>query len=193
FQEPKAGNAAHFPIYSGYVIATPASKGGVEVQVPYTGVKGDIAKVPIADQDMGFPRFAIYNAQNEVVSDEVTGDLVADMKTTFPGVMIRLGSHTPDRQIRVYDDKKEFRGFVSSTFAGPAFGYAGRNENVDSEGNLAMAQFIWRGRVFASANATAPVQLPSGTYSIVAASQHKLSKGAYPADFEVFNLGNIKF
>ncbi|KAG0008706.1 hypothetical protein BGZ82_004500, partial [Podila clonocystis] len=45
FQEPKAGNAAHFPIYSGYVIATPASKGGVEVQVPYTGVKGDIAKV----------------------------------------------------------------------------------------------------------------------------------------------------
>ncbi|KAF9209499.1 hypothetical protein BGZ59_010092, partial [Podila verticillata] len=39
FKEPKAGSAAQFPIYSGYVIATPASKGGVEVQVPYTGVK----------------------------------------------------------------------------------------------------------------------------------------------------------
>ncbi|KAF8928655.1 hypothetical protein BGZ52_003062, partial [Haplosporangium bisporale] len=193
FKEPKAGNAAQFPIYSGYVVATPSSKGGVEVQVPYTGVKGDIAKVPIADRDLNFPRLGVSNAKDVLVSDEVKGDLVADMKTTFPTILTRIGSHSPDRQIRVYDAQKTFKGFVSSHVEGAAFGYAGRDKHVDSKGNLVFGQWIWKGKVFASANATAPVQLPSGTYNIVVASQHKLSKGEYPADFEVFNLGNIKF
>ncbi|KAF9575948.1 hypothetical protein EC968_000910 [Mortierella alpina] len=46
FTEPKAGKAAHFPIYSGYVVATPSSKGSVAVHVPYTGLKGDVSQVP---------------------------------------------------------------------------------------------------------------------------------------------------
>ncbi|KAG0332563.1 hypothetical protein BG004_001194, partial [Podila humilis] len=194
FKEPSAGNAAHFPIYSGYVVATPKSKGGVVVQVPYTGVKGDIAKVPIADTDLGFPRFALYNGNNELIDGEVKGDLTVDMKTQFPAVLVRLGSHTPSREIRVYDAKKTFVGYVNSAIGGPAFGHAGRHTNKDSTtGELVFNTYIWKGQVFASTNATAPILLPSGTYSLVAAFQHKLSAGVYPQNYEIHELGNVTF
>ncbi|KAF9943317.1 hypothetical protein BGZ65_001109, partial [Modicella reniformis] len=55
FQEPKNGSAEQFPIYSGYIVATPDSQGGVAVHVPYTGLKGDISKVPIMDTSLEFP------------------------------------------------------------------------------------------------------------------------------------------
>ncbi|KAF9369446.1 hypothetical protein CPB97_003593, partial [Podila verticillata] len=37
----------------------------------------------------------------------------------------------------------------------------------------------------------APMMVPSGTYQIIVASQKKLTKGFYPADYEVFDMGNI--
>ncbi|KAI8601648.1 peptidase S8/S53 domain-containing protein, partial [Dissophora ornata] len=55
FSEPKSGNADEFPLYSGYIIATPASMDGVAVHIPYTGLKGDVSKVPIMDTDNKFP------------------------------------------------------------------------------------------------------------------------------------------
>ncbi|KAG0332564.1 hypothetical protein BG004_001195 [Podila humilis] len=193
FKEPSAGNAAHFPIYSGYVIATPNTKGGVAVQVPYTGMKGSISKVPIADRDLGYPRFGISNSTDHLISDEVSGDLVTDMKTQFPTILVRMGSHTPDRQIRVYNAAKtEFLGFVESHKEGSAFGYAGRNEFKDSDGNLAVGQWIWKGKVFPTGTSTAAIQLASGTYHIVVAHQFKFTKDAYPKNYEVYPLGNIK-
>ncbi|KAF9310374.1 hypothetical protein BG003_008646, partial [Podila horticola] len=193
FTEPKAGKAAQFPIYSGYVVATPSSKGGVAVHVPYIGVKGDIAKVPIADTDLGFPNVATADATgklNDLPKDPITFDL----KTNTPAVLIRLGSHTPDRQIRVYDDKKNFKGFIYTADLGAAFGYKGRDTYYDTNNNLVFYPYIWTdAKVVASKNATeVPVSLPDGTYNIVSANQHKLSKGAYPADFEVFDLGSYK-
>ncbi|KFH62359.1 hypothetical protein MVEG_11569 [Podila verticillata NRRL 6337] len=193
FKEPKAGNAAQFPIYSGYVVATPSSKGGVAVHVPYLGVKGDIAKVPIADTDLKFPQVATVDAQGNM-TDLPKGPITFDLKTNTPAVLIRLGSHTPDRQIRVYDDKKNFKGFVYTADLGAAFGYKGRDTYYDSNNNLVFSAYVWKdAKVVASENSTeVPVSLPDGTYNIVSANQHKLSKGAYPADFEVFDLGSFK-
>ncbi|KAG0352642.1 hypothetical protein BGX24_007506, partial [Mortierella sp. AD032] len=36
-----------------------------------------------------------------------------------------------------------------------------------------------------------PVQLPAGKYQLVVASQRKLSKGVYPADYEIFDMGSF--
>ncbi|KAF9423317.1 hypothetical protein BGZ76_003668, partial [Entomortierella beljakovae] len=62
FKEPKKGCASDWPMYSGWVVATPKSKGGVAVSVPYIGVKGDIRNVPMMDTTLGFPFLNLANA-----------------------------------------------------------------------------------------------------------------------------------
>ncbi|KAF9399948.1 hypothetical protein BGZ94_005575, partial [Podila epigama] len=100
FKEPKAGKASQFPLYSGYVLATPSSKGGVAVSVPYTGIKGDISKVPIMDTDLDFPFMGYLNATNDFNEIPADKKFVFDLNKNRPAVAIRLASHTPDRQIR---------------------------------------------------------------------------------------------
>ncbi|KAF9575160.1 hypothetical protein EC968_004096 [Mortierella alpina] len=190
FQEPKAGNAAQFPIYSGFVVATP-QKGNVAVHVPYTGLKGDVSKVPIMDTTKGFPAALLADAEGNL--KDIPADYTFDLKNNRPVFMTRLGSHTPDFSIRVFDDKKVFRGYVNTANAGNAFGWSGRQKNLDDEGKLVYTPWVWTGKVMTSTNATAPVTLAAGTYEIVVASQKKLTKGNYPADYEIFNLGSIKF
>ncbi|KAG0341819.1 hypothetical protein BG004_005891 [Podila humilis] len=193
FKEPKA-KAASFPLYSGYIIATPSSKGGVPVSVPYTGIKGDISKVPIMDTDTGFPAIGYLNATNGFNDIPTSGDFIFDLKKNRPVVATRLGSHTPDRQIRVYDANKKFAGFMYSANLGPAFGPRGRDANRDEKGNMVFDLWLWQGQVLPTANVTAiPKTLASGSYSLVVASQRKFTKGEYPADFEVFDLGSVKF
>ncbi|ORZ28730.1 peptidase S8/S53 domain-containing protein, partial [Lobosporangium transversale] len=102
FKEPKKGDAFSFPLYSGFVVATPKSKGGVAVHVPYTGIKGDIAKVPTLDTDNGFPMLLSVksNGQLTPITPEYQFNLAMD---EWPAVITRLGSHTPDLSIRIFD------------------------------------------------------------------------------------------
>ncbi|KAF9182447.1 hypothetical protein BGZ51_000691 [Haplosporangium sp. Z 767] len=190
FKQPKKGNAAQFPIYSGFVVATP-QKGNVPVHIPYTGLKGDVSKVPIMDTTKGFP--AALHVDGEGNLHDIAKDYKFDMVKNRPVFLTRLGSHTPNFTIRVFDDKKVFRGFVNTLNAGSAVGWSGRQLDTDDENKMVFTPWIWTGKVLPTANTTAPITLPSGTYEIVVASQKKLTKGAYPADYEVFNLGSIRF
>ncbi|KAG0050364.1 hypothetical protein BGZ83_004866 [Gryganskiella cystojenkinii] len=192
FSEPKAGKASQFPIYSGFAIATPSSKGGVAVHVPYTGLKGDVSKVPIMDVDLKFPKFEAVN----LASGNLTAlpkDLTFDFKSTLPVFTTRFGSHTPSAEIRIFDAKKNsFVGFLAMK-KNTAVGWSGRQKNVDDDGDLIVNHWIWSGEVITSANSTLPVALPSGTYNVVIASQRKLTKGEYPKDYETFEFKGIKF
>ncbi|KAG0276751.1 hypothetical protein BGZ95_007097 [Linnemannia exigua] len=191
FTEPKNGDAKHFPIYSGYVVATPSNEGSPAVHVPYIGLKGDVRNVPIIDKDAGLPVvFAKANGKYEVP----TANYEFNFKTSFPSVAVRYGSHTPNASIRIFDAKtKTFLGYVNSRNFGAAVGPSGRMVNLDKFNQLNVRRFDWRGEVFATEDITAkPVQLAAGSYNIVVASQKKLTKGAYPADFEIYDLGNVK-
>ncbi|KAI1315506.1 hypothetical protein EDD11_000687 [Mortierella claussenii] len=191
FSEPKNGDASQFPIYSGYVVATP-EKSNVAVHVPYTGLKGDVRNIPIMDTDLKFPTLKLKDSTGAL--KDVPSDFTFDLKTSKPVVQTRLGSHTPLFSIRVFDEKKNFQGFLSSeSDAGAVSNWVGRQKNVDDLGHLVFSSFTWTGKVLPTANTTEAVTLPSGTYQIVVASQKKLTQGAYPADFEIFDLGNVKF
>ncbi|KAF9979452.1 hypothetical protein BGZ65_006547 [Modicella reniformis] len=190
FTEPKKGSATNFPIYSGYVVATPEN-GNVAVQIPYTGLKGDVAKVAIMDTDKKFPALGKVDSKGKLSA--APENLTFDLSKEKLVVQTRIGSHTPNLSIRVFDDKQAFKGFLSSQNIGNAIGWAGRQKDLDDKGNLVFSNWVWGGKVLPAANATATVSLPSGSYNLVVASQKKLTKGDYPADFETFNLGNIKF
>ncbi|KAF9397202.1 hypothetical protein BGX21_009102, partial [Mortierella sp. AD011] len=191
FTEPKKGKASQFPLYSGFIVATPKSKGGVAVHVPYTGVKGDIRKVPIMDTDSGLPLLQIIDKDDTFY--EIPKDFIFDLKANKTAILTRLGSHSPDATIRVYEKAtNKFVGFVDSENNGAAFGALGRNRDYESDGSFSFNTYIWSGQVFTTEDKTkTPVQLPGGTYVIEIASQKKFTKGKYPADFEVFNLGAV--
>ncbi|KAF9980996.1 hypothetical protein BGZ75_007758 [Mortierella antarctica] len=194
FKEPKKGKASEFPIYSGYIIATPNSKGGIPVHVPYTGLKGDVSKVPMQDTVQGFPSLM---AQQDWKVVEIPAKTVFDLTDPenaelVPVIASRLGSHTPNFTIRVFDNKKKFVGYLFSSSLGRAFGWAGRVSSTSFHGKLMFSRWTWEGQVITDADPILePVTLPSGTYQVVVASQKKLTKGAYPADYEVFDLGKI--
>ncbi|KAF9121172.1 hypothetical protein BGW39_010785 [Mortierella sp. 14UC] len=126
FKEPKAGDAKQFPLYSGYVVATPSTEGSPSVHVPYIGLKG---------------------------------------------------------QVR--------HGYAISATNGAALGPTGRQRNL-TDGQLSVVLYDWHGLVLESEDVTAePVQLGPGAYNIVVASMQKLTKGVYPADYEIFDLGKF--
>ncbi|KAG0351065.1 hypothetical protein BGZ54_003432, partial [Gamsiella multidivaricata] len=199
FTEPKRGKAADWPLYSGFVVATPRSEGGVAVHIPYTGIKGDIRDMPIQDTSLGFPKLKRLDIST---GQPVERHLDRDDK---PVILSRFGSHSPDATIRIYDGFAggDFIGFLTSKDGGPAFGAAGRTKNVDSTtGQLAFTQYTWEGLVLPAENTTlAPIRLPISPenstspfhyYRIVVASQKKLTKGNYLEDFEIFDLGPVR-
>ncbi|KAG9060952.1 hypothetical protein KI688_007779 [Linnemannia hyalina] len=192
FTEPKKGNAKQFPLYSGYVIATPSNEGSPAVHVPYIGLKGAVRDVPMIDASVGAPGLA-YTKASGAIADLPEGKFTFNFKTAAPTIQVRYGSHSPDATIRVYDAKtKAFLGFVNSRMEGPAFGATGRMTNLDENSNLSIRNFDWHGQVFKTENSTAtPVQVAAGSYNLVVASQKKLTKGAYPADFEIFELPTV--
>ncbi|KAG0285018.1 hypothetical protein BGZ98_005691, partial [Dissophora globulifera] len=195
FKEPKSGKASQFPLYSGFVVATPKSKGGIAVHVPYTGIKGSISKVPIFDVDNGLPAVLLIN--DGQFYEPPTGDFTYDLVNDFPAVITRLGSHTPDLQLRVYSaDMSTFLGFISTTNRGAAFGWQGRDKNVDTNGQFVFNTWIWGGQVFKAENLdTPPKQLAAGTYRIVAGAQRKFRPNKdFPSaqNFEVYDLGVYK-
>ncbi|ORZ17539.1 peptidase S8/S53 domain-containing protein [Lobosporangium transversale] len=194
FKEPKKGDASEFPLYSGYVVAIPKTKGGVAVHVPYTGVKGDIAKVPIFDTDSGFPLLRAHQADDSL--EEVTPDYQFNLTSTkLPAILTRLGSHTPEFSIRIFDDKKNFVGYARAHRSGLVqfFGWLGRDPTYRNDGSLYFNTWIWDGMYTKTTDPSeTPVLLSRhGVYSLVVAAQHKLSKGAYPKDFETHEFSNI--
>ncbi|KAF9423318.1 hypothetical protein BGZ76_003669, partial [Entomortierella beljakovae] len=193
FKEPKKGDAKVWPLYSGYVIATPKSKGGIPVHVPYTGIKGDIRNVPIMDTDLGLPAALLINEEDKF--EDIPKDYVFDFGAKKFAALIRLGSHSPDSSIRVVDSKsKKFVGFLYSENLRGAFGPLGRNPGHNDDGSLSFHTFVWAGQVVATPEVNAiPTLVQSGSYDIVVAAQKKLTKGAYPADFEVYNIATVKY
>ncbi|KAG0244231.1 hypothetical protein BGX31_009627, partial [Mortierella sp. GBA43] len=186
FKEPKKGKSSQFPIYSGFIIATPQSKGGVAVHVPYTGVKGDAAKIPIFDK--GYPVLMIRRAGRE---EPALKDASVDFATSFPSVNARLGSHSPDVTVRVFESGSgKFVGFVDTANRGPGFGAVGRNYNLD--GGPTVYRWVWNGFVYTKKSASSkPTRVADGKYRIEIAAQKKLSKGDYPKDYVRENLGTI--
>ncbi|KAF9999249.1 hypothetical protein BGZ80_006610, partial [Entomortierella chlamydospora] len=155
---------------------------------------GDIRKVPIEDTDLGFPALQVSDGNGGY--KDIPANTVFDLTTvnaTVPIVLSRLGSHTPDFTIRVFDsNKKNFIGYLVSNDQGSAVGYRGRDADVDeTTGELVFEPYTWQGGVIASENSTTTVTVPSGTYDIVVASQKKFTKGHYPSDYEVFDLGKV--
>ncbi|KAG0286091.1 hypothetical protein BGZ98_005209, partial [Dissophora globulifera] len=212
FTEPKKGVSSQFPIYSGFVVATPSTKGGIPVHVPYTGMKGDVAKVPIMDRDENVPNIPSSNTGDSFpamlalggpdgvsrvspgfsfrIINPISSKKSKDDSDYTPAVAIRLGSHTPDMTIRVFNTNNgKFEGFLYEHNKG-AFGMSGRNPTL-FDGIPDVTVWFWNGQVVKTESASAkPKLLSSGTYQIVVAAQKKFSKGVYPADFEIYDLGS---
>ncbi|CAO3574562.1 unnamed protein product [Mortierella alpina] len=192
FKAPKGVDESEFPLYSGYIVATPSSKNGVAVHVPYAGLSADAAKVPIMDTDSGLPTL-MYMDDGDMLKEIKESNMTFDLTTKTPVIVTRLGSHTPDLSIRIRDaDTKIFQGFAWSDSLGPAFGWSGRDKDLDDNGFKKFGSWMWTGQVFATKNMTMPrKQLPAGTYNIMVAAQRKLSMGEWPQDYEVYDLGDV--
>ncbi|KAG0309296.1 hypothetical protein BGZ99_000917 [Dissophora globulifera] len=209
FQEP-AGKTLDFLVYSGFVVATPSTKDGIAVHVPYTGMKGDVGKVPIMDKDEGLPGLSTptgidtFPAMVGISGDDLSWnrmspgylfDLTSDLPPFIPVIVARLESHTPDLTIRVFNtDTGKFEGFLFNYHSGSAVGPSGRTPaKVDVDGVFDYKYWTWYGYVVNTESPSAKERLlPSGTYTIVVAAQRKLSKGNYPVDFEVNDLGSYR-
>ncbi|KAF9087725.1 hypothetical protein BGX29_000698 [Mortierella sp. GBA35] len=198
FTEPATGDASQFPFYSGFVVATPSTAGAIAVHVPYTGMKGDVSKVPMMDTASGYPALSMTtNSAGKALVSIPRGfvfDLTRPNGTILPVIRTRLGSHSPDLTIRVHNEKDQLVGFLSSSGMGPAFGPSGRQMDIDEDTKAKkFVTWDWEGEIFLGDNATTSAQqiVPSGTYQIVVAAQKKFTKGNYPDDFEVYPLGPL--
>ncbi|GJJ78411.1 hypothetical protein EMPS_10770 [Entomortierella parvispora] len=191
FTEPSKGKASQWPIYSGFVVATPKSKNGVAVHVPYVGVKGDISKVPIIDtENTPFP--AVYEIESGDLYN-LPKNFKFDLNKYLPTIVTRIGSHSPDFTIRVRDAKHKFVGFINTINLGAGFGYRGRDSNIDEDtGEKANSLWVWDGTVYANEDLTlTPTVVPAGVYTLDVAAQRKFTKGSFPADYEVYEVGTI--
>jgi len=193
FTEPSKGKAAEWPIYSGFVVATPKSKGGVAVHVPYIGVKGDVSRVPIVDpENAPFP--VVYDIASGELNQLPSEKFVFNLKKSLPTIVTRLGSHSPDFTIRVRDaTTHKFVGFINTINAGAGFGYRGRDPNVNEQtGEQGNTLWVWDGTVYANEDLTlTPTAVPAGKYVLDVAAQRKFTKGSFPADYEVYEVGTI--
>ncbi|KAG0305495.1 hypothetical protein BGZ99_002050 [Dissophora globulifera] len=193
FKMPKKGDETQWPIYSGYVIATPNTAGSIAVHVPYTGLKGDFSKVPIEDTDLGAPFMYGKDADGfyAPVPPSRSFNLQGPVVDLTPVIITREGSHTPRFTIRVYDPNNFFLGYLYSPDLGLADVALGRNikyvENVEFD--EAFQSWTWLGEVQPE-GASNLVTLPSNSYRLEVASQRKFTSGVYPQDFEIFDLGS---
>ncbi|KAG0015422.1 hypothetical protein BGZ81_011696 [Podila clonocystis] len=133
----------------------------LSVRIPYAGVKGDIATVPIVDSDLGFPFIQINDVQQSPAKDQ---------KITFSKdevyLDIRLGSNMPDIRVTL-----TYMGYLNTTFR-PSRGPFGRIGNRDNGGNLEMYVYKWiGGQVFSDKSSTTPVTpAPGGAYKVLVAT-----------------------
>jgi hypothetical protein len=84
-----------------------------------------------------------------------------------------------------------FAGYLNTPSGVGAFA-SGRTANVDDNNKqVYRSTSWWERKVFIDRSATTPTAIPVGEYKVVVAAQHKLSKGDYPADFEVHDVAVI--
>ncbi|KAF8983237.1 hypothetical protein BGZ46_010609 [Entomortierella lignicola] len=194
FKEPATGKASEFPFYSGYIVATPQGKAAVPVRIPYAGVKGDIAKVPILDTDFGTPVLFVTNKNTGKVETIESGHKI-DWAVEQPVILTRLGSHTPELSLRLFEAKSGKQvGYLNTQYGALAAPF-GRNKNIDAKTNKPVYRtYGWyNGSVYTTLNATLPTAVPAGEYKVVVAAQRKLSSGKYPVDFEVYEVADVTF
>ncbi|KAF8940137.1 peptidase S8/S53 domain-containing protein [Dissophora ornata] len=192
FKEPSTGKAAEFPFYSGYIVATPQGKNAVPVRIPYAGVKGDVAKVPILDTDYGVPLFAVSNKKTGAITTVEKGHKL-DWAVETPYIYTRLGSHTPELSLRLVNASGKQVGYLNTQYGLPVSEF-GRSKNIDSKTGRPVIR-IWSwvdNTIYADRNATTSTAVPAGNYKVVVAAQRKLTKGKYPADFEVYEVADVK-
>ncbi|KAF9996733.1 hypothetical protein BGZ79_009548 [Entomortierella chlamydospora] len=205
FTEPSSGDASTYPLYSGYIIATPTlSNNSIPVQVPYIGMKGNISQVPIMDTDSNFPRIVSLNiisgnltSLGNWTSTSGTQNLPTysfNFRNSRPVFQTRLGSHTPSLEIRIFDGQDNFLGYMNNpTTEAAVAGPTGRNRNVDDSGYMDFTNWLWDGKVMETVNSTNPSPLHAGAYKVVIATQRKFTTGIYPQDYEVYTIGYVKF
>ncbi|KAF9352733.1 hypothetical protein BGX26_009482 [Mortierella sp. AD094] len=194
FKEPATGKATEFPFYSGYIVATPQGKASVPVRIPYAGVKGDIAQVPILDTDYGVPVLFVSNKKTGKVGTIEKGHKI-DWAVEQPILVTRLGSHTPELSFQLLEAKSGKQVGYLNTQYGPVATSFGRSKNIDTNTNKpAIRTFNWlEGTVYTGINATLPTAVPAGEYKVIVAAQRKLSSGKFPADFEVYEVADVTF
>ncbi|KAF9585614.1 hypothetical protein BGW38_001523, partial [Lunasporangiospora selenospora] len=156
FTEPANADASVFPF--------------IAVQIPYTGMKGEVSRVPIMDTDSGFPAFVYVNSTGALNELPKSPNFIFDLRQNIPVVLTRLGSHTPSLEIRIFDGSSasgRFLGFMESVNAGTAIGPSGRDATINPEtGEIVMKPW--------------------------AATQRKFTPGNYPGDYNVYELGTIR-
>ncbi|KAF9436084.1 hypothetical protein BGZ76_004868 [Entomortierella beljakovae] len=192
FTQPATGKAEEFPFYSGYIVATPQGSGAVPVRIPYAGIKGDVAKVPILDTDFGVPVALLRNKATGDITEIEKGHKIDWTKET-PYIFTRIGSHTPELSIRVFEAATNKQVGYMVYGSGSFVSSFGRDTNIDPlTGQPTINSWSWStGSVFTSLSATTPTRLPAGGYKLVLAAQRKLSGGIFPTDFEVYELAQF--
>ncbi|KAG0310638.1 hypothetical protein BGZ99_000256, partial [Dissophora globulifera] len=184
FKMPKKGDATQWPIYSGYVIATPKTVGSVAVHVPYTGLKGDFSQIPIQDTDAAWPQLDVRDVNGNLipVAPGTQLDVSGPTIEYLPVIAVREVSPTPRFTIRVYDQRHVFQGYLYSPDLGVANVTLGRTSTDGPE------QWTWLGQIVRDGDSTV-ITLPSTGFRLEVASQRKYTPGVYPQDFEIFDLG----
>ncbi|KAG0305391.1 hypothetical protein BGZ99_002092, partial [Dissophora globulifera] len=179
-----------WPIYSGYVIATPNTAGSVAVHVPYTGLKGDFSKMPIQDSFFGYPGMWGRDSDgNQIFQSPGTSfDVRGPVIDNLPVVVTREISPTMRMMVRVFDTQNVFLGYLYSPDLGVADVALGRDKENNSLGGSAVEEWTWVGDVMPE-GASVLLSLPSGAYRVEVASQKKFTPGVYPQDYEIFDLG----
>ncbi|KAG0088685.1 hypothetical protein BGZ92_005830 [Podila epicladia] len=192
FTEPATGKAEEFPIYSGYIVATPNGKGSIPVRVPYAGLKGDLSKVPIQDADEGFPALMVTDIKTGKNSIPAKGKKI-NWTAESAFLATRLGSHTPDLRLVLVDAEGKHVGFLNTQYGAASLGSWGRNHYLNSNtGTIDYRTWRWiGGLVFPTADAATPITPAAGAYKVQVASQRKFTKGAFPADFEIHTVAEI--
>ncbi|KAF9387278.1 hypothetical protein CPC16_007137 [Podila verticillata] len=187
FTEPSTGKAAEFPVYSGYIVATPSGKGAIPVRIPYAGLKGDLAKIPIFDAKL--PGVLQIGEDPEDL-EPVTKGQKLDF-TKYVSVAARLGSHSPELRFTLVEKNSDkIVGFLS-TDAGLAAFPSGRNTNLNKANKPDMWAFRWLGgKVFPNKTSKTSVSVPAGVYKVVVSAQRKNTIGG-AADFEHFDLAEV--
>ncbi|KAG0246052.1 peptidase S8/S53 domain-containing protein [Mortierella sp. GBAus27b] len=194
FNEPSTGDASEFPFYSGYVVATPRVQGAISLRIPYAGVKGDVSKIPILDIDSGYPKLLVRNRASKETSP-VEGSRLINWNAEQIVIDYRLGSHTPELSFRLFNVATgNFVGFLNTDSGKAILPYVGRTRNLNPEtGKPILISDTWTdGKVYETRDATTSTALSPGEYKVVVAAQRKFSKGDYPTDFEVHEIGAIR-
>ncbi|KAK3805129.1 MAG: hypothetical protein J3Q66DRAFT_393508 [Benniella sp.] len=210
FQEPSTGQASDFPFYSGYNVATPQDKDAIPARIPYAGMKGDIAMVPMLDTGSSYPTFVIFNRktnQTDLIEPghKINWGIEQPISTLAWEAIHLISSFLLEKNtvvdlpivslVRCYQLRTStgvFAGFLNTLNGRPIY-KVGRTRNFDEDGKRAYWSTGCRdGKVFLNRTTTTPTTPPAGDYNVMVVAQHKLAGNKYPEDFEIHEVATIE-